>query len=152
MRTKYQQIGKKEEISPDLYFGKKGEPTLKQHNCGTAIGWGGFTPDQAAYVDYYPTSDLPQTLTLHDVPADAFWSVTVYDKNGFVNTDTYNINSQFAKIDADGKTVIHFGGDKNQANAMDIFKDWTFILRLYLPRANYLDGSWKRPELHPVRP
>ena len=147
MRTKYQKIAKEEKISPDVYFGKKGERTLKQHNCGTAIGWGGFTPDQAAYVDYYPTSDQPQTLTLKDVPAKAFWSITVYDKGGYCQTDTYNINSQFAKKDADGTAVIHFGGDKSQDNYMEIFKDWTFILRLYLPTENYLDGTWQRPEL-----
>jgi hypothetical protein len=115
------------------------------------VGWGGFTPDQAAYVDYYPTSDKPQTLTLKDVPAKAFWSITVYDKGGFCITDTYNINSQFAKKDANGAVVIHFGGDKNQDNYMEIFKDWTFILRLYLPKENYMDKTWKRPELKLVK-
>ena len=147
MRTKYQQIAKNEKISPDTYFGKKGEVPLKNHNCGTAVGWGGFTKDQAAYVDYYPTTDAPQTLTLKDIPAKAFWSITVYDKTGFVVTDTYNINSQFAKKEKDGSAVIHFGGDPSQDNYMETFKDWTFILRLYLPTDEYLNGSWIRPEL-----
>ncbi len=151
MREKYQKIAKDEKISPDLYFGKKGERTLKEHNCGTAIGWGGFTPDQAAYIDYYPTSDAPQTLTLKDVPAKAFWSITVYDKGGFAQTETYNINSQFAKTNDDGSVIIHFGGDPSQDNYMEIFKDWTFILRLYQPKDNYLDKSWKRPELEMVK-
>ena len=147
MRTKYQQIAKNEKISPDRYFGKKGGPSLKEHNCGTAVGWGGFTKDQAAYVDYYPISDAPQTLTLKDVPAKAFWSITVYDKEGFAVTETYNINSQFAKAAADGSVTINFGGDASQENYMETFKDWTFILRLYLPKDSYLDGSWVRPEL-----
>jgi hypothetical protein len=147
MRTKYQTIAKEEKISPDKYFGKKGTPSLKEHNCGTAVGWGGFTKDQAAYVDYYPTTDAPQTLTLKDVPAKAFWSITVYDKEGFAVTETYNINSQFAKKEDDGSVIIHFGGDASQDNYMETFKDWTFILRLYLPKENYLDGSWVRPEL-----
>ncbi len=147
MRTKYQTIAKDEKISPDRYFGKKGEPSLKEHNCGTAVGWGGFTKDQAAYVDYYPTSDAPQSLTLKDVPAKAFWSITVYDKEGFAVTETYNINSQFAKTEKDGSVIINFGGNSSQDNYMETFKDWTFIIRLYLPKENYLDGSWVRPEL-----
>jgi len=75
----------------------------------------------------------------------------VYDASGFCITDTYNINSQFAKKETDGSCVIRFGGDKDQDNYMEIFKDWTFILRLYMPKENYLDGSWKRPELVPVK-
>lgn len=151
MRAKYQKIAKDEKVSPDLYFGKKGERTDKQHNCGTAMGWGGFRVEQAAYVDYYPTSDQPQTLTLKDVPAKAFWSITVYDKGGFPQTDTYNINSQFAKKNADGSVTIHFGGDKAADNYMEIFKDWTFILRLYQPKDNYLDGSWVKPALQAAK-
>lgn len=147
MREKYQQIAKDEKISADVYFGKKGLRSLKEHNCGTAMGWGGFTPEQAAYVSYYPTTDKPQTLTLQDLPAKAFWSITVYDQGGFARTDTYNINSQFAKENTDGSVVIHFGGDTNQNNYMETFPEWTFILRMYLPKDNYLDGSWIRPEL-----
>jgi len=151
MRMKYQAIAKNEKISPDTYFGKKGEPSLKEHNCGTAVGWGGFTKDQAAYVDYYPTSDAPQTLTLKDIPAKAFWSITVYDKTGFAVTETYNINSQFVKTEKDGTAIIHFGGDASQDNYMETFKDWTFILRMYLPADEYLNGSWVRPELAMVQ-
>ncbi len=150
IRTKYQQIAKNEKISPDTYFGKKGEVALKNHNCGTAVGWGGFTKDQAAYVDYYPTSAAPQTLTLKDIPAKAFWSITVYDKEGFAITKTYNINSQFAKQEKDGSAIIHFGGDANQDNYMETFEGWTFILRLYLPTDEYLNGTWVRPELTPA--
>ena len=150
MRTKYQEIAKNEKISPDTYFGKKGEPSLKEHNCGTAVGWGGFTKDQAAYVDYYPTTDDPQKLTLKDIPAKAFWSITVYDKEGFAVTETYNINSQFAKTETDGSVVINFGGDASQDNYMETFKDWTFILRMYLPAEEYLSGNWVRPELELV--
>lgn len=151
MRAKYQKIAKEEAISPDLYFGKKGERTDKQHNCGTAVGWGGFRAEQAAYVDYYPTTDKAQTLTLKDVPAKAFWSITVYDKGGFAQTDTYNINSQFAKKNADESVTINFGGDKSADNYMETFKDWTMILRLYQPKDNYLDKTWVRPELELVK-
>jgi hypothetical protein len=150
MRTKWQQIAKDEKLNPDTFFGKKGEKTCKQHKAGTAMGWGGFTPEQAVYISYYSNTDKPQTLTLKDVPAKAFWSITVYDKGGFAKTDTYNINSQFAKNNPDGSVTIHFGGDKSADNYMESFEDMTFILRLYQPTKAYLDGDWKRPELEMV--
>ena len=85
------------------------------------------------------------------MPAKAFWSITVFDKGGFAQTDTYNKNSQFATKNADGSVTIHFGGDEDADNYMEIFKDWTIILRLYQPKANYLDKSWIRPELELVK-
>ena len=111
MRAKYQQIGMQEEIAAEVIFGKKGEVPLKEHNVGVSGGWGGFTPERAVYPTFYPESTEPQTLTLNDVPARAFWSVTVYGADGFVNSDTYNINSQFAVPNEDGSFTIHFGGD-----------------------------------------
>jgi len=151
MRAKYQQIQKDKDITSDHMFGKKGSRTLEEHNVGTSFGWGGFTPEQAVYPIYYPENSEPQTLTLKDVPVKAFWSITVYDKGGFAKTDTYNINSQFAKKNADGSVTIHFGGDSNQDNYMETFDGWNFALRLYQPGEAYFDGSWKKPELKMVK-
>ncbi len=149
MRAKWMEIANK--MSPDVMFGKKGEVTLKEHNAGTAYGWGGLTPKQAVYPGYFPTSIAPQTLTMKDVPVKAFWSVTVYDEEGYPQTDTYNINSSFAKKSKDGSVVIHFGGNKNADNYMETFKGWNFSLRLYQPTEAYFDGTWKKPELKLVK-
>merc|ERR1719247_774991 len=128
-------------------FGKKGEVPLENHNCGTAVGWGGFTPEEAVYLFTYPSSDAAHTLTLKDVPVNAFWSITVYDKDGFPQGDVYNINSAFATPSADGSVTIHFGGDREAPNYMDIFEGWTYTLRMYQPTEEYFNGSWTQPEL-----
>jgi hypothetical protein len=145
MRAKYLKIGNK--MSTSKMFGKKGEISLKDRNAGTAFGWGGFTPNQAVYPQYIPKSDAHQTLTLKDVPVKAFWSITVYDKDGYPQTDTYNINSAFAVADADGSVVINFGGDKNAKNYMETFAGWNFTLRMYEPTKAYFNGKWVKPEL-----
>ena len=149
MRAKYMDIGST--LSTDEMFGKKGEISLTNHNAGTAYGWGGLTPEQAVYPGYFPISTEPQTLTLKDVPVKAFWSITVYDKEGFPQTDTYNINSAFAIADEDGSYTIHFGGDKKAKNYMEIFDGWNFTLRLYQPTEAYFNGQWVKPELKVVK-
>jgi hypothetical protein len=147
MRTHFQDLAKDKGITSELMFGKKGEQTTENHNAGTAVGWGGFTPEQAVYPLYYPTSTAHQTLTLKNVPTNAFWSATVYDKGGYAVTDTYNINSQFADTNEDGSVTINFGGDKNAKNYMEAFEGWNITLRIYLPTEAYFNGEWTQPEL-----
>ena len=150
MRAKYQEIAKKEGITSEVMFGKKGEVPLKEHNVGTAVGWGGLTAERAVYPSYYGKSTKPQTLTLKDVPTRAFWSVTVYDAKGYPQGDIYNINSQFAVPNEDGSVTIHFGGDKDAVNYMDIFEGWNIALRIYEPTEAYFNGEWVMPELELV--
>ena len=151
MRTLFQQLAKEKGATSEVMFGKKGAQTKEHHNMGTAVGWGGFTPDQAVYPLYYPTSTDHQTLTLKDVPTKAFWSITVYDKGGFATTDTYNINSQFAAKNADDSVTINFGGPKDGPNYMEIFEGWNITLRIYLPEPAYFDEGWTKPELVSVK-
>ena len=152
MRKKYQQIMLQQHITADKMFGKKGEVDLVAHNCGVAAGWGGMTPEQSVYVNYVPKDENPYTLTLKDVPVadNAFWSITVYDENGFVKEAPYNINSSFAKTEPDGSAIIHFGGDESANNYLRTFKGWNFVLRLYVPTEAVFNGSWKKPELVPA--
>ena len=130
-----------------MMFGKKGKTTLENHNAGVSTGWGGMTSEQAVYPNYQPTNSNPATLTLKDVPVDAFWSITVYDQGGWVIGETFNINSSFAKANDKGEYIIHFGGNKNAINYLDTFEGWNFILRMYQPTEAYFDGSWPVPEL-----
>lgn len=150
MRSKYQEIGKAEGITSEQMFGKKGEVPLKEHNVGTAMGWGGLTAERAVYPSIYAESVEPQTLTLKNVPAGAFWSITVYDAEGYPQGDVYNINSEFALPEEDGSFTIHFGGDKDAVNYMDIFEDWNLALRIYEPTEAYFNGEWVLPDLELV--
>jgi len=147
MRKKYQKIAKEKGIVSSVMFGEKGETTLENHNAGVSTGWGGMTSKQAVYPNYQPKNSNPATLTLKDVPVDAFWSITVYDQGGWVIGEKFNVNSSFAKTNEKGEYIIHFGGDKNADNYLDTFEGWNFILRMYQPTEKYFTGSWKVPEL-----
>lgn len=150
MRAKYAKIGQEEGITSEVMFGKKDETPLKEHNVGTAMGWGGLTPERAVYPSIFAESTKPQTLTLKDVPAAAFWSITVYDAEGYPQGDVFNINSAFAVPNEDGSYTIHFGGDKDSVNHMDIFEGWNIALRIYEPTEAYFNGEWVMPELELV--
>jgi hypothetical protein len=89
-----------------------------------------------------------------DVPVDGFWSVIVYNAQGFMEPNPYNaysLNNITAQKGADGSVVVQFGGcDGKIPNCLPIMNGWNYLVRLYRPRAEILDGTWKFPEAQPV--
>jgi hypothetical protein len=149
IRKSYQELQKKDEISAQLLFGKRGELTQSRHNMGVAMGWGGLTKEQAIYEQYTSKSSKPQKLVLKNVPIakNGFWSLTVYNADGYPEGEHFNINSAFAKQQKDGSVIINLGGDKKAENYVGIYDGWNAILRMYLPTDKYFNKSWTRPEL-----
>ena len=64
--------------------------------------------------------------------------------------NAYSFNTVTADKDADDSITIHFGGDPDQANFLPIVPGWNYIVRLYKPRQEILDGTWVFPEPKPV--
>ena len=119
---------------------------------GAAVGWGGLPAKDSTYSGGFPEHNdgrTPYTMTVRDVPVDAFWSVTVYNDKGMfaVNEyDSYSYNSVTAKRDEDGSVTLRFGGDPKQDNYLHIVPGWNYVVRMYLPREEILNGSWIFPE------
>ena len=149
IRDEYNKERNEKGVKSEDLFGRKGEITPEQNNMGVAVGIGGMPKEGAVYLFYTPTSTDPQSLTLKDVPNgdNAFWSLTVYDKDGFPTGDQFNLNSAFAKANDQGEVVVNLGGDKGKDNYLDIYPGWNATLRIYNPKPSYFDGSWVRPEL-----
>jgi hypothetical protein len=138
-------------------FGKKGEVDPVKRLMGAAAGWGGNPDKDAIYVNETPARNDGATVhrvDVRDVPVDAFWSVSVYNAQGYYEKNglnSYNVNSVTAKQGADGSTTVQFGGcDGRVPNCIPIVKGWNYTVRLYRPRAEVLDGRWKFPVAQPV--
>ncbi len=143
-------------ISSSRMFGREDEVEPTQHLLGTAAGWGGNPSSAALYAGYEPAENDGKTayqLTISDVPVDGFWSVSVYNKGGYFeknDKDAYTVNNVTAERNTDGSVTIHFGGDENASNYIPITPGWNYLLRLYRPRRELLDGEWKAPEAERV--
>lgn len=138
-------------------FGLKEEVHPIDHLVGAAAGWGGL-PKRAAFyiVDSVDQNDgeSPHAITVKDVPVDAFWSITVYNADGYLEANERGVNSYnnfSAQPNDDGSYTIHFGGcDDDRVNCIPITPGWNYALRMYQPRTEILDGSWQFPAIEPV--
>ncbi|MBN8429824.1 DUF1254 domain-containing protein [Microbulbifer salipaludis] len=132
------------------------------------IGLGALPPEEAAY----PNAEVDvegnplhgsNRYRLHFAagqtpPVDAFWSLTLYDEDGFLVDNPisrYTIGGRDAlQYNEDGSLdiLIQHQPPVNQANWLPA-PDGAFALtlRLYLPRRAFLSGDWTVPGVEFVR-
>lgn len=134
-------------------YGQKGQVDPVRHLIGTASGWGGNPEKDATYVTVTPPKNDGHTvyrLTVKDVPVDGFWSISVYNAQGYMDAnpyDAYSLNNITAKKAADGSVTVQFGGcDGKIPNCLPVPPGWNYWVRLYRPRAEVLSGMWTFPE------
>jgi len=126
--------------------------------AAAASGWG-LNPDRdAIYLNVFPEKNDGKTgyrLAVKDVPVDAFWSVSVYNADGFFEPNAlnaYSINSVTGQKDRDGAITIQFGDcSKETANCLPVTKGWNYMVRLYRPRQEILNGTWAFPVAEPIQ-
>ena len=139
-------------------FGGRGEVDPVRHLIGTATHWDRCPPREIAYLLSLPRHNDGTTeyrLEVGHVPVDGFWSLTVYDANGFFLSDApaaRAINSRATGRDAGGRLAIQFGGNaEDGGHCLQIARGWCYVVRMYRPRAEILGGKWRFPEAGPAR-
>jgi hypothetical protein len=139
----------------DRTFGRKSDVDPTRHLIGTAMGWGGL-PESEAY--YYIESE-PQpagrfTFTLEDVPVDAFWSVTIYNREGYLEPnpyDSHGMNGVTSVADSNGIVTLNLAPEPDGLdNHLYVMDGWNYALRLYKPQQAVLDKTWTPPTPQPV--
>jgi hypothetical protein len=131
-------------------FGKKNEVTEVRYLLGSAFGWGGLPTYEAVYETYnQPRKAGEYQLTVKDVPVDGFWSISIYNRDGYYEENkfnSYSINNLTAKANKDGSYTVNFGGcEDGRINCLYIMDGWNYAVRLYQPREEIQQGKWKFP-------
>ncbi|MBN1381321.1 MAG: DUF1254 domain-containing protein [Deltaproteobacteria bacterium] len=140
------------------------------------VGLGALPAEEAAYATARKDQDDrmlngSQCYRIHfDAdnmpPEDAFWSLTLYDKKGFLADNPirrYTVGMYRYTV-GDRNTLVY-----NEDGSLDIFiqhdrpargeSNWLpsceglfeLTLRLYMPKASFLDGTWKPPFVERIK-
>jgi hypothetical protein len=139
-------------------FGNRGEVDPVRHLIEiAAVGVSGLPEKDAFYLNPTPSKNDGTTvhrLSVKAVPVDGFWSVSVYNAEGFFvpnQFNAYSLDNITATKGADGSVTIQFGGcDGKIANCLPIMPNWNYAVRLYRPHAEILDGKWTFPQAEPI--
>ena len=90
-------------------------------------------------------------MTLKVVPVDGFVSFSLYNKEGFFfqsDSGLPSLNNVTAQKNPDNSFTVYFGGcDTRKINCLALKDGWNFVVRLYQPRKEILNGRVKT--LHP---
>jgi hypothetical protein len=134
------------------------------------IGLGANVPEDAVYpLNLGDADGKPLTGTNKYVlqfakneipPVAAFWSITLYDKDGFPTANALNRNAigdrDDLKFNADGSVDLYFqnespGKDKESNWLPAPTGDFNLTMRLYAPKLEVLDGRWVPPPIRRVQ-
>lgn len=138
-------------------FGTKDRVDPVRRLIGAASAWGGNPEKEATYLNVSPSRNDGSTvyrLNVKNVPVDGFWSISVYNATGYFQKnpyDAYTLNNITARKGADGSIAVQFGGcDGKIPNCLPIMPGWNYLVRLYRPRAEILNGQWAFPQAEPI--
>ena len=99
-----------------------------------------------------------------DIPAERFWSITVYDNqtrsmlqtdHGYPRAGSQSFPSPAATAEKDGSTTLHFSPEKpdgvEPGNWIQTVPErgWFPILQCYSPKPSFFDKSWRPSEIEP---
>ena len=107
-------------------------------------GWAGLPSRHAYYTLVSPGDEAAKrgecastTFNPPDLQNDrsGYWSLTVYDEQGWVVTDVFYTNTQKATLNADGSYTIHFNCGDDAINNLQVAQNWNGLFRSYLPKS-----------------
>ncbi|WP_218510801.1 DUF1214 domain-containing protein [Variovorax sp. dw_308] len=136
-----------------MFGGRAAQLDPVRHLIGSATLWGGLPEQEALYLNFMPSSNDGKAvyrLDVGDVPADGFWSISVYNAKGYFEPNArnaYAINNVTAKKSPEGRVVVQFGGCADDTpNCLPTTDGWNYTVRLYRPRAEAITGAWTLPK------
>ena len=129
---------------PEKMFGTKADVNDRMtFLIASAGGWAGLPVKDACYVTTIQPEGKAKngecssiTIPVPPLKFDkgGFFSVTTYDKAGWIVKEKFALNNRQATPNPDGSYTFNFNCP-GKTNNIDVEKDWTLLIRFYVPNS-----------------
>ena len=124
--------------------GARGTVDEHMHLLGTAAGWGLLPDARASYLSYGQQDGQGCFQATYSVPPfnePGFFSITMYDADGWIFSDQAILNEYNIEFNEDGSFDANFGDCGSDAkNNLPIVDGWNFLMRVYEPKLDELEN------------
>jgi hypothetical protein len=119
-------------------------PHYQMVNLG---GWAGLPAEHAFYFVVIPGDEAAKkgeasSMTFMPPPVqygkNGYWSLTLYNEQGWVATEKFNTNSRTAVANEDGSYTLNFNAGPDAINNLEVVENWNGLFRCYLPARRQL--------------
>jgi hypothetical protein len=136
--------------------GPRGTTNEKIRHIAATTAWGLLPQWDITYLNYNPKLDAKGCYkATYKVPENrGFWSITVYNKEGYLANNNSILNSYNAKLDTNDTFTLYFGSQQmcpKAQNRLDVTEGWNFLFRVYRPKEEVLDGTYILPKVTKVK-
>ena len=117
---------------------------------GTKPCWGLLIGTEAICFSYNGGHPMTAcgTATCPVAKNPAFWSITVYDAQGFIAPENSIVNSSTVKLKSDGTFTVFYGSKElcgDARNRSDTPESISFMMRVYRPDPSVRNGGYTPP-------
>jgi hypothetical protein len=116
--------------NPPQGFGWKEQVEPVSHLIGTASGWGGNLPEAAEYDAVYPKENNAKTI----------YKLTRQGCAGRRLLVDHRLRQKRLQVAV-----------RRALNCLHTVPGWNYVVRMYRPRREILEGTWKFPEAEPLK-
>jgi hypothetical protein len=140
----------------DRTFGKASDAEPTCHLIGTAVGLGRIAQVRGTTTTSKRNRSRRTATPSRSrmFPSNAFRSVTIYNRDGYLEANpynAYNLNAVTSRADADGTVVLKLAPDRDDlGDYLYVMDEWNYALRLYKLQQSVLDKTWTPPRPHPI--
>ncbi|GAB2512219.1 DUF1214 domain-containing protein [Microbulbifer agarilyticus] len=131
---------------------KSGKTDPEEHRIAVASSWGLFPDYETVYI-----ADRASGATDHcyratyQVPENqAFWSITMYNGEGYMFSENAALNDSNTKMNDDGTFTAYYGSKAvcgDVPNRLDTAEGWNILMRVYRPGKSVRAGDYILPEI-----
>ncbi|MCP4010583.1 MAG: DUF1254 domain-containing protein [Proteobacteria bacterium] len=125
---------------------------IEAHRALTAGAYLAAPAKDAMYVTSAGNDSNECTAVTYNAPTvvgTGFWSITMYNADGYMFNNKASLNDKSVVKNEDGKFTMHYGNNcpAGAVNTLNTVDGWNIMMRIYRPTDDIVNNGMKLPEI-----